>query len=351
MTVFLSFELSQSSASVCFHHSIFTMASTIAFSHAQRDQLQSPLFRLPPELRNHIFSQAMLTSSPITDPVPANYPVTYGRPQECYHDLPPLGTNLLLTCQRAYLETDSSLLLSNDLSFTSPSHIFSFASHLPKTTTIKSLTISLRQTNLFQSSSDGTPSAPLAAHWLHFLTCPTSALHPPTIWCSVLPTLATLFPKLESLTFDLKGLAANCPASGSKSSPVRALGKLIRSMRKPEGLKSIAVRGEGKHIWDLGDVSRPGPCGEWIAVDAWTKLVGGEVVSALHVGLGAEEEEGWTGVVRKDDGEFEIVARRSELCDKEKREQGISEATSWDEVLRLTSARDRHGHPAFALFD
>lgn len=112
-------------------------------------------------------------------------------------------------------------------------------------------------------------------------------------------------------------------------------------------LESVALRGDGKHIWDLGDVSRPGPCGEWYAVKEWLQLVGGEIVPALQTGLGVERVA-WTGVVQLPDRKFEIIARTEGV--QQKRDAPM-EACSWDDVVRLTAARERDGHPAFKLFN
>lgn len=65
------------------------------------EQLQSPLFKLPPELRDVVWSYACAASSDMSRPYEPNS--HYCRPPEYTH-APRIDTAMLLTCRKAYLE-------------------------------------------------------------------------------------------------------------------------------------------------------------------------------------------------------------------------------------------------------
>ena len=77
------------------------------------DQQQSPLFRLPAELRDKIYTLAL------TSHVAINDPVRHSALWQHYHYL--LGTSLIQTCKRIYAELDNhSLYRENTFRFTRP---------------------------------------------------------------------------------------------------------------------------------------------------------------------------------------------------------------------------------------
>lgn len=116
-------------------------------------QDQCPLFKLPAELRLHIYALCLTANAPITDPShPTSDVPRSGEPgEELTHlaanvpqtsttvnylpdlkHIPTLGTALLMTCRAIYDEVDVRPLYSlNEFSFTDPYIISTFLTGLP----------------------------------------------------------------------------------------------------------------------------------------------------------------------------------------------------------------------------
>lgn len=88
-------------------------------------QLQSPLLRLPGEIRNIIYLYSLTTDLPITDPATGGPPHTTIKSP--HHSIPPLGTALLQACRLVFRETDiRPLYTRNTFRFTSVTHMHRF---------------------------------------------------------------------------------------------------------------------------------------------------------------------------------------------------------------------------------
>lgn len=213
-------------------------------------QDQSPLFRLPPELRLEIYRLCLSTHETITDPAGELSPTGQGKRYSPYRHVPVLGIALRRTCQRIRAEVPLAPLCENHFTFTRAGEISSFLETLARMAlpvfgiplastpapTLRAFTISLLATPLHPTSADGTPSHPTATEWLHYLSCPAPHLHHSRQWCRGVPTLAPSVPKLEHLTLDLAGLASNLPAEmaylGLKREYCTALAHLLCGMAR-----------------------------------------------------------------------------------------------------------------------
>ncbi|GAM90361.1 hypothetical protein ANO11243_084040 [Dothideomycetidae sp. 11243] len=350
------------------------------------NQLQSPLFRLPPELRNYIFDLSLTTTEDIVDPITPSDD-DFCPSQDANRTIPALGIGLLSTCKRASSEISLAALYCNDISFTTPSHIFSLLDTSPITRKqLTRVTLSLRETRLMPASTDGTPCSPLAQQWLHFLTCLPRHSHYPTAWCARFPTLGSALPDLTHLIIDLTGMApyrhAEMANLGIKTGYALALSRLLCGLahRKPipfdsspmlygndssasneewtyshrsignfalSSLIAVEIRGYGAHMWDLGDTVRPTVGGKWHTISAWTELVGRVLLPWLLVSLSVERP--WVGLLQGGNM-FGLVALASAPSTAQVQRMGYERGTAWDEVLRMTREKQRDRHPVFELF-
>ena len=165
-------------------------------------QSQSPLFRLPIELREQIYQLALTAERPFTDPRIG--PLI----RSPYTDRPPLGVAILRTCQRVYAEVDISFLyLHNTLRFTSPKLISAFLDRLPPKHRhlLSGITCDLRTLNPSDALVGG--AEPLA-EWTHYLHC-TRDRHPRLLACRRFDDVLQLHippPRLKWVAFDVTTL-------------------------------------------------------------------------------------------------------------------------------------------------
>ncbi|KAF2679440.1 hypothetical protein K458DRAFT_422257 [Lentithecium fluviatile CBS 122367] len=98
--------------------------SFITIAAPENLQLQSPLVRLPTEIRNIIYSYCFAADGPIVDPV-----VGCNRPEG--ETFPKLGVNVLQTCRRIYHEADRRpLIAQNTFRFTTVDRVRCFLQSL-----------------------------------------------------------------------------------------------------------------------------------------------------------------------------------------------------------------------------
>jgi hypothetical protein len=120
-------------------------------------QLQSPLIRLPAEIKHIIYSLCFVTEHPIIDPN------TDGPNNRTIH--PKLGINLLQTCRRTYYEADRRpLFASNTFRFTTVNAMRTFLHSIPAShrMCIQDIEIDVRQVHSDRPD--------LAREWLDYLT-------------------------------------------------------------------------------------------------------------------------------------------------------------------------------------
>ena len=165
-------------------------------------QLSSPLFRLPPELREEIYTLCLTSASPITDPT-IDFAI---RPK--HKHVPPLGTPLLRACRRIHQECDALPLLyqQNTFRFTRPSIASDFFIRLSpqNRALIDAVLVDLRL--CLQNEGFGSTNDLLAMEWVHYIDCPTcQPSGPRTCQCMALGSihLASTLPHLRRLTLDI----------------------------------------------------------------------------------------------------------------------------------------------------
>lgn len=318
-----------------------------------KPQLQSPFFRLPPELRNQITTLCLNSSSPILNPA---------QPSQSA-DRPNLGVPLLRTCRLQYLTTSLHPLYTTPLIFTLPSELRSFLSALApshRALLAPNLHISL--------SSIANPHVPASdaayREWLHYLTVSaTASLHTmPGSWYAGLSVLSTDFPTLQSLTVDLDGWTRNPGDVDERwrypaiETLITLLGYFSKNGEHGEGLREVSVLGSGSDFWGLGNVTRPGPLPgmEWCCLERWIEAVGVKLVKVLvrAVGSACVEDEGraWVGWVWKA-GCFRLVARRDGGKSKRMVLEEGEQMCSWDECLKMTQNKQARANPTRLLLD
>ncbi|KAK3705241.1 hypothetical protein LTR37_013402 [Vermiconidia calcicola] len=163
-------------------------------------QSQSPLLKLPSELRAEIYDLALTADGPILDP---------NVPESRWHEIPPLGLGLFRTCRLIYLEIDSQLLYQrNEFSFTAPIHAHDFLLKLSsrERICIRSLTFDLREL----ISDDFRPDRKFIKVWRHYIFCrqdPFNDDRPRLFQVRDQPHITKiLLPHLQALTLDLRFL-------------------------------------------------------------------------------------------------------------------------------------------------
>ncbi|TIA51247.1 hypothetical protein D6C83_04635, partial [Aureobasidium pullulans] len=162
-------------------------------------QANSPLFRLPGELRNWIYDLVITPSAPIVNP---SWDTTTGPKHQ---QVPSLGVTLLRTCRAVYLEAnESTLLKKGDFVFTRIAHIQAFFSRLSlsQRSNVDHITIDLREAASGDPASQSEESTTIANEWVHYFCCVQGA-HMMGAWCADLSTLKNDIPHLRSICIDL----------------------------------------------------------------------------------------------------------------------------------------------------
>ncbi|KAF1948562.1 hypothetical protein CC80DRAFT_556204 [Byssothecium circinans] len=94
--------------------------SAVTIAPSKNLQLQSPLVRLPAEIKHLIFGYCFAASGPITDALP-------GSTRSKAEVLPGLGVNVLRTCRRIYHEADRrQIFAKNTFAFTTAERVRHF---------------------------------------------------------------------------------------------------------------------------------------------------------------------------------------------------------------------------------
>ncbi|OCL06585.1 hypothetical protein AOQ84DRAFT_223671, partial [Glonium stellatum] len=116
--------------------------------HPINPQQQSPLLRLPGEIRNMIYLYSLTTALPITDPATGG--AAHTTIKSPHHHIPALGTTLLQTCRLINHELDlRPLYTRNTFRFTSVTHTHRFLALLAPehSRSIRDLEIDVRDTD------------------------------------------------------------------------------------------------------------------------------------------------------------------------------------------------------------
>jgi hypothetical protein len=198
-------------------------------------QSQSPLFKLPGELRNWIYELALTPSTSIVNPT---WDPTI-KPQ--HQQIPRMGIALLRTCRAIYLEADDSISLKKgNFVFTRVAHIQSFFARLSlaQASHVRHITIDLREAASGDTTLQSEQSTIVANEWIHYFCC-TRGAHMMGAWCADLSTLKSDIPHLRSLCIDLTNWQPN--HAGSRMGGWRYLQKLFRQTRD---LDSFTLRGK-----------------------------------------------------------------------------------------------------------
>ena len=198
-------------------------------------QTQSPLFKLPGELRNRIYELALTPEAPIVNPT---WDTTI-HPQ--HQQIPSMGMALLRACRATYLETNDSVSLKKgEFIFTRVAHIQSFFSRLSlaQASHVRHITIDLREAASGDTTLQSDQSTIVANEWIHYFCC-TRGAHMMGAWCADLGTLKSDVPHLRSLCLDLTKWQPN--HAGSRIGGWRYLQTLLRKIRD---LDSLTLKGK-----------------------------------------------------------------------------------------------------------
>ena len=334
------------------------IANTTALEpSSDRVELQSPLLRLPPELRNRITELCLVSSNAIVNPSPltsanAKTPLLI-RPK--HQSIPALGTALLRTCRQLHFEIDfRPLYAGNTICFTRITHLTSFVRSLAydKRHLIDHLTLDLREASVCCNTTRGYSSDPVVLEMTHFLSCSLmSAGHVPGIWCCGLSTLKSDRLNITSLTIDLHGLSDVVPndmgVRGYKCGSVIVLAQMLKRIK---GLKLLEIVGQKGDLWDLVNVSKPMIYGEWATIEGWLDMVGRLLMPFMRQAVccddRAGDEEHWSGWVWNDQ---KIALQAHHRCPTMV-PAGYDNMCSWEQCLKQTEDRNRSGLPVFKLF-
>lgn len=127
-------------------------------AHEAELQLQSPLARLPTEIKHLIFGFCFTADGPIVDPK-----ACCSKTHMDSEVHPPLGVALLQTCRRLYMEVDRRPLFSqNVFRFTTVDRMRDFLQQPDATSQISDMEIDFRRLNSDQPD--------IAREWLHTMT-------------------------------------------------------------------------------------------------------------------------------------------------------------------------------------
>ena len=135
-------------------------------------QPQCHLFRLPAELRSHIYKLTLTSNAPIIDP-------TIGplSSRSKHKSIPPLGVDFARSCRRIYNEVDiRPLYTSNEFVFTEPSICSNFLIALSSENRalISSVTLDLRENMNEEAAKRASGPWDRIQDWAHFLACSNS---------------------------------------------------------------------------------------------------------------------------------------------------------------------------------
>ncbi|THW26079.1 hypothetical protein D6D19_02764 [Aureobasidium pullulans] len=219
-------------------------------------QTNSPLFRLPGELRNWIYDLVITPSAPIVNP---SWETTTGPKHQ---QVPSLGVTLLRTCRAVYLEAnESTLLRKGDFVFTRIAHIQAFFSRLSlsQRSNVDHITIDLREAASGDPASQSEESTTIANEWVHYFCCVQGA-HMMGAWCADLSTLKNDIPHLRSICIDLTTWQPNY--AGARVSGWRYLQSLLRSIR---GLDFFTLKGKRLDSSSWRSPPVPWSLGLWVS--------------------------------------------------------------------------------------
>ncbi|KAI5254009.1 hypothetical protein E4T42_02653 [Aureobasidium subglaciale] len=135
-------------------------------------QTNSPLFKLPGELRNYIYDLSLTPSGSIVNPC---WDKTI---RHEHQQVPSLGIALLRTCRALYLELGNSILLEKgDYVFTRVTYIQAFFARLSlaQASYVRHITIDLREAASGDVTSQTERSMTIANEWIHYFCCTQGA--------------------------------------------------------------------------------------------------------------------------------------------------------------------------------
>jgi hypothetical protein len=208
--------------------SVSTMPSPV-IAPPDNFQLQSPLLRLPPEIKHIIYALCFVTDCSLLDPIADPSMRTLKKEKNGSKGVSIPGSNLLQTCRRVYHEADRRpLFTENSFRFTSVDRVRTFLKSLDGdlSTYVQDIEIDIRRVH-----SDHPDRA---REWLHYLAWGNGS------WAQ----------NLASLRRDAVGL--KCLRLNFESWPRvpmfrTELWDLLRSMlSRLEGLDRIVVTGASK---------------------------------------------------------------------------------------------------------
>jgi hypothetical protein len=192
-------------------------------------QVASPIFnKLPGELRNAIYTLAMTSTTPLTDP--SNPPSTNGLSIPTrHHYIPKLGVSLQRTCKRIYNELPTyTLYASNRFRFTSSTSAHRFLDTLSKEQAahIQDVEVDLRDV------SDTHPS--VEREWVQYM-CWATESSVTGIWARKLGGLRIDTPGLKTLRLNIEGW--------QRSATLRGVSILRDLLQSVDGLQRVVVTG------------------------------------------------------------------------------------------------------------
>jgi hypothetical protein len=192
-------------------------------------QLTCRMFtHLPGELRNAIYTLALTTSTPITDPSNSSTKTGFVEPTR-HHRIPAIGIALRRTCKRAYSEICTyPLYTSNTFRFTSATSAHWFLSRLSREQAeqIRDVEVDLREI------SDSHPS--MESEWVQYM-CWATEDSVKGIWRKKLGGLRIDAPRLKTLRLNIE--------DWQRTETFKGVALLRDLMRNVEGLERIVVTG------------------------------------------------------------------------------------------------------------
>jgi hypothetical protein len=196
--------------------------ASVAVIPPQNLQLQSPLVRLPAEIKHMIYSYCFATDKTIIDPVVGSGPSKDGIP-------PMVGVALLQTCRRVHQESDRRPLFSgNAFRFTTVDRARSFLSSIGETYSacVRDIEIDARRVHCDHPG--------VSREWLQYLCWGGGS------WAKILGSLRADAPNLKCVRLNFEAWPT-IPMFRVE------LWNLLRSMLlKLEGLERIVVIGASK---------------------------------------------------------------------------------------------------------
>ncbi|KAL1301429.1 hypothetical protein AAFC00_005683 [Neodothiora populina] len=240
-------------------------------------QLQSPLVSLPGEVRNEIFSLAMVADLPIVNPHYGTRGSSSIRPKN--RQISPIGVSVTQSCRTLHDEIDISPLYKyNTFVFTRVAHMQAFSRRLTREQLrcIHSVTIDLReavgsfpQSNDQENQDEAAPPAAvietdiIGNEWLHYLTCDHSSSSSSSsrgVWCSKLTTFRSDFPDLKEIVIDLTGWQPQF--AGLRKDGWRFLQRLLSELRNVD---SVSLKGKCLECAHWNPKPAPWGLGPWFS--------------------------------------------------------------------------------------